>query len=343
MFEPIPLPNSDGQQTTRKVVNVTLIHPNPRNKNAPFKIDIAHQRIGHGKKWENCNSFNLTSLKAGEEIRMILDSEQTLALENIINGLRTWYKEQYNPREDIPTFQLNRVDEVIKIAPDRKKLINELIDKNYSIEIWEQLISSKPDLATKLSLSRIYESRKAIVEEMESKIKESENEEYWQQLLSKNRWIFGNSYIGIIGERRTNISSTLDHPLITEDGYLEIVEIKKPSFPFWKKTSSGEYFLYRGKYLVPHGELQCAITQGSNYIHETEREMDKRSWANSHDGIYPLKPKCLIVHGRSNNWGDPESQSYRLLNDRLHGISIVTFDHMLLRAQQTLELFNPNK
>lgn len=221
--------------------------------------------------------------------------------------------------------------------------ISELLSKGYSEDIWNSLVELNPDLATKLSLSRIYEARKAILEEMEAKIDQNETEEYWQQLLAENRWIFGNSYIGIIGERRTNISSTLDHPLITEDGYLEIVEIKKPSFPFWKKSSSGANFLYREKYLVPHGELQCAITQGSNYIYETEREMDSRSWAETHDGIYPLKPKCLIVHGRSNDWGDLESMSFRLLNDRHHGISIITFDHLILRAKQALELFNPEE
>lgn len=219
--------------------------------------------------------------------------------------------------------------------------IEELLGKGYSEEVWSALVEVNPDLATKLSLSRIYESRKSILEIMQQKIDQDEPEEYWQQLLAENRWIFGNSYIGIIGERRTNISSTLDHPLITEDGYLEIVEIKKPSFPFWKKTRSGDNYLYRDKYLVPNGELQCAITQGSNYIYETEREMDSRSWAQTHDGIYPLKPKCLVVHGRSEGWGDLESKSFRLLNDRLHGISIITFDHLILRAKQSLELFNP--
>ena len=218
-----------------------------------------------------------------------------------------------------------------------------MLKKGYSEDVWQALVETNPDLATKLSLSIIYESRKSVIDEMEKKLEQDENEEYWQKTLAKNRWIFGNSYIGIIGERRTNILSTLDHPLITEDGYLEIVEIKKPSFPFWKKTKDGKNYLYRGKYLVPNTELQSAIAQGSNYIYETEKDMDSKTWAENHDGIYPLKPKCLIVHGRSNDWEALESQSYRLLNDRLHGISIITFDHLVLRAKQTLELFKPVK
>ena len=119
------------------------------------------------------------------------------------------------------------------------------------------------------------------------------------------------------------------------------MEIKTPEFPFWKLQKDGSYFFYRNKYLVPYIELRCAITQGENYILETEKEMDSKAWAESHGGIYPIKPKCLIVHGRSDGWRDKESIAFRLLNDSLHGITVITFDHLLLRARQMVELFNP--
>jgi hypothetical protein len=131
--------------------------------------------------------------------------------------------------------------------------------------------------------------------------------------------------------------------LITEDGYLEIVEIKTPEFPFWKLKEDGSYFRYRNKYLVPHIELQCAIAQGENYILEAEKAMDSKAWADKHDGIYPIKPKCLIVYGRSKGWGELENVAFRLLNDSLHGINIITFDHLLFRAKQVVELFNQKK
>ena len=75
-------------------------------------------------------------------------------------------------------------------------------------------------------MSRIYFERKKFVDDFENNLDKDLGETYWQELLAKNRWVFGNSYIGRIGERRINIKSTLDHPLITEDGFLEIVEIK---------------------------------------------------------------------------------------------------------------------
>lgn len=308
--------------------------------------DINFHMSGTDNKYQPRLIFRKTDGNLGDRNTRSNATHIRIPFHSGADGYREFWKMiafLYRFKDLIDVGQFDDTFQVVVTDQNSAQYIKELLEKGYSEELWQALVETDPDLATKLSLSRIYESRKALVEQMEEKIDQDENEEYWQQLLAENRWIFGNSYIGIIGERRTNISSTLDHPLITEDGYLEIVEIKKPSFPFWKKTRSGESYLYRDKYLVPNAELQCAISQGSNYIYETEQEMDSRSWAETHDGIYPLKPKCLIVHGRSNDWGDLESQSFRLLNDRLHGISVITFDHLILRAKQTLELFKPEE
>jgi len=306
--------------------------------------DISFHKSGTDNKYQPRLIFRKTDENINDKSTRSDATHIRIPFHSGADGYREFWKMVaflYKFKDLIDVGQFDDTFQVVITNRNSAHYITELLEKGYSENIWEALVEANPDLATKLSLSRIYGSRKTVVDEMQVKIGQDKNEEYWQQLLANNRWIFGNSYIGIIGERRTNISSTLDHPLITEDGYLEIVEIKKPSFPFWKKTSTGANYLYREKYLVPYGELQCAITQGSNYIYETEREMDNRSWAESHDGVYPIKPKCLIVHGRSNDWSELESNSFRLLNDRHHGISIITFDHLILRAKQTLELFKP--
>lgn len=306
--------------------------------------DISFQKSGTDNKYQPRLIFRKTDEQLNDKSVKANSTHIRIPFLSGSDGYREFWKMiafLYRFKDLIDIGEFEDSFQVVVTDKNSAHYINQLLDKGYSKDLWETLVETNPDLATKLSLSRIYQSRKAIVDQMKEKIETEEPEEYWQQLLANNRWIFGNSYTGIIGERRPNISSTLDHPLITEDGYLEIAEIKKPSFPFWRKTSSGNYFMYRDKYLVPHNELQSAISQGSNYIYETEIEMDKRSWAEAHDGIYPLKPKCLIIHGRSNTWGDLESKAYRLLNDRLHGISVITFDHLILRAEQTLKLFNP--
>ena len=154
--------------------------------------------------------------------------------------------------------------------------------------------------------------------------------------------MFGAAYIRPVGERRLNIRSQTDYSMVGEDGFLDIVEIKKPGFPFWRRTRDDGSFLYRGKYPVPHEELQCAITQACNYVHEAEEKSDSQSFRDDHEGVVPIKPECLAVHGRSNSWGEKESKAFRLLNDRLHGIRVITFDHLLARARRAVELLNPD-
>ncbi|MEK9206958.1 MAG: Shedu anti-phage system protein SduA domain-containing protein, partial [Patescibacteria group bacterium] len=55
-------------------------------------------------------------------------------------------------------------------------------------------------------------------------------------------------------------------------------------------------------------------------------------------GIIPLKPKGLIVHGRNNIWDKSEWEAFRLLNDELHNIQIITFDILLERAKNVLKI-----
>ncbi|MFB6226221.1 MAG: Shedu anti-phage system protein SduA domain-containing protein [Candidatus Paceibacteria bacterium] len=345
----------------KKKTIVSAFHvPDERNGGIHhYKIDVyKFKRRGSTYDWKLQSTFR-------EEMKK--DQKECLTLdENEIENLKTFLekqdqiagledtsgkhkvitlKEDENEKsiEAVFDYFLKKEDsELVEVEENKAKIIKELMDRNYDEEIWESMIEEKPELTTRMSLARIYEERKGVIYEYEDKLDQELNEDEWQRLLKNNRWIFGSSFIGRIGEERITTSATLDHPLISEDGYLEIVEIKKPSFPFWKRKSNGDYDKYRG-YLQPHPELQGAITQGSNYILEAEKQLDSKDWEEDHDGIAPLKPKCLIVHGRSENWGNEESESFRLLNDRLHGIKIITFDHLLIRAKQTVEFFNPNE
>ncbi len=338
VIEDIELCLSDNG-LTRKILRAEVVE-NPKNKENTVEIAVVHQRRGNKESsWVDLGGKTLSQLKAGEAAKISLDTTQTkMLLKHLLNLYKIG---EEGVRMGTTVLEVANEEEVIKTDVGRARLIRKLLEGNYNQEIWNALADADPDFATQICLSRIYDQRKTVVEEFQTNISKELGEEYWQTLLSNHRWIFGNSYIGMIGERRINIKSTLDHPLITEDGYLEIVEIKKPEFPFWKLKSNKEPFLYRGKYLVSYEELQNAIVQGSNYILEIERELDSKSWTDSHEGINPIKPKCLIVHGRSEGWGKKESEAFRLLNDSLHGITVVTFDHLLTRAKQTLELFNP--
>ena len=166
-------------------------------------------------------------------------------------------------------------------------------------------------------------------------------ESYWKEFLKANKWIFGSSYIDIIQEDRLDTHHYTDIPFVVEGGFMDIVELKKPSFPFWTLDKNGSIFLYRGKFPVAHPQLQGAIAQLSGYILQAEKQVDSADFSRDHNDVIPLKPRGIVVHGRSNIWSQDHWQAFRLLNDELHGIQVITFDHLLQRARKSLEGFRP--
>lgn len=339
-IEDIELDQSTGG-LTRRVLRAEVIE-NPHDKNKSLSIGIVHQRRANTTvSWEDLGGTQLSELKGGEASKITFNTTQTKTLYDHLTNL---YKVgSGGVRSGVTVLEIVDEDQVIRTDSGRARIIKKLLEGNHEQQIWDSLVQDDPNLATKMSLARIYTERQRIIREFEENIGKNMDEAYWQKLLESNSWIFGPSYIGLVGERRVNIKSQLDHPLISEDGYLEIIEIKKPSFEFWEKKTDGTLNLYRGKYPVINTELRNALSQATNYVFEAEKEIDSIAWKKEHNNIPPLKPKCLVVHGRSSEWSEDENVAFRLLNDSLHGVSCITFDHLLSRAKQSLELVNPKR
>ncbi len=144
----------------------------------------------------------------------------------------------------------------------------------------------------------------------------------------------------IISERRLDIHHETDFPVKVHGGFMDIVEIKKPGLSFWTLARNGTHYKYRGKYLTPHPELQGAVAQTTKYILQAEKKVNDKDYINDHDGVVPLKPRGLVVHGRSNKWGDEEWEAFRLFNDELHSVQAITFDQLLAQAQRMLSIMD---
>jgi hypothetical protein len=115
------------------------------------------------------------------------------------------------------------------------------------------------------------------------------------------------------------------------DGFLDIVEIKRPEgcLQFWQNTQ--DHCNY-----VPHSDLIKAITQATKYIHEVERQADSIDFFNRVGGIKTIKPRCILIYGRSFEWNEEQQEAFRILNSSYHNLSIMTFDHILDRAKKIL-------
>ena len=328
---------------SRNCVKIELInhHYNP-SEFAGLHIEIIHQKKERkDDPWPSKNLHLDDPYLKGKSLRIELDTKQSLRLFEILKDSYAIAKEGID--EGSRTVLKNVKPEQILITDkNRVNLFRKLLDSSSSAEILKLLENDLPEeIRRKFAFNKVYEERLRVIKEFEENIGLENGESYWQQLLKKNKWIFGSAYVQIIDERRIDIHHETDFPLAVDGGFMDIAEIKKPNLPFWHKNhNSSSNYLYRGKYLIPSLELQGAISQCSKYIYQAEKQVDSVEYRADHGGIIPLKPRGIIIHGRSNDWNELEWEFFRLLNDDHHDLEIITFDHLLSRAKNALQLFS---
>lgn len=321
---------------TRRAVKLSFIksHTDP-DKFVGVHAEVLFQKRKNQKEPWPARFVNLTKVPSDFGFKFALDSAQTYELaqalqdaypigsEKISSGKRTVLRGI--GKDELVITDKNKVEALQQLS---KVLTEEDINK----WVKENLHALSADLA----LARLYHERKAKVEEFKKALERDEDENFWQKFLKENDWMFGTACVEILSERRLGIHHTTDFPLKTHGGFMDIVEIKRPGLSFWTMAKSGGHYKYRNKFLIPHPELQGALAQTTKYILQAEKKVNDKEYIDDHDGVIPLKPRGIVVHGRSNKWGEEEWEAFRLLNDEMHNVQILTFDHLLAQADRML-------
>jgi len=157
----------------------------------------------------------------------------------------------------------------------------------------------------------------------------NKNEQKWQKWFEENSWVLGSEFVRVLDERHIDVNNISDFLMEAYDGFLDIVEIKRPEggLSFWAPTQD------HGNY-VPSPALIKAITQASKYIYEIEREANSVKFLERVGNIKTVKPRCILIFGRSNDWDSNKIEAYRILNAGYHNLTIMTYDHVLTRAKR---------
>lgn len=207
--------------------------------------------------------------------------------------------------------------------PEKQKVINLIFEKNI--------------LPDELLIGIQYVIRKRAIEEFESMLKQDLKEIEWQRWFKKSSWVLGSDFVKIIGERSIDTKNIADFLVQAYDGFLDIIEIKRPSLkiPFWSEIKDHNNY-------YPSRDLIQAITQANNYLYEIERESNSQKFLDHVDGVKTIKPRCILIFGRSYGWDKEQKESFRLLNSSYHSLSIMTYDHVLERARRIIELQEVN-
>ena len=304
-----------------RLVKILLIKPTvitraifwkiPHNSN---KEDI-RLKLGRYKKPLNFNEKEeLYSLQPKSELT--LDQEEFQAL---IDFLR----ENYEPfRQGVKAFiPLDKPFEA-----ENAKQIRDLFSLP-NIEDLVKFIRDNNIIPKELEAGLRQARRAYAVSKFEKMLCQNLREQPWQHWFQANSWVLGSQFVRILDERHIDTQHITDFLMEAYDGFLDVVEIKRPEggMNFWSSTHD------HGNY-VPSIDLTKAITQASRYIYEVEREANSIKFRERVGGVKTVKPRCVLIFGRSNDWNEQQIEAYRILNASFHNLTILTYDHVLSRA-----------
>ena len=157
-------------------------------------------------------------------------------------------------------------------------------------------------------------------------------EQTYQRFLEEHYWIFGSEYSELIPNRRFIKNKEVDFPLRrTVDGYLEVIEIKKPM---------EDLFTIRdGKIVAESPAVAKAKWQVSEYLSSIDiKQNDLRV----EDDIDVEKVRGKVIIGRIDG-DDVQTKALRQLNALSTRIEIITYDQLISTAERILDILSPQQ
>ena len=333
---------------TRLVVRPELV-VNQRDAEASVKACLMHQkRHSTNEPWMDADSFNLATLRRGQEVRLSLDAGETRKLYDLLTSLYKlpiggWSKSREQHLAVVDT-DVSRI-----VSGHEKQLIEELLEQEGE-EFWSYIEELRPGLLAAAALKKQHETRRAALDLFEEQFIRDEWEEGdWQAFFESNKWIFGYSLahqiLIAVGDQPHFGGTTVsgkggqrgDFLMATEAAarFVVLVEIKVPGSPLVEG-------IYRNKVHKLGEELMGGVAQlQSNcrtWVLEGSRQEENASELEA-NRIYTYEPKGILVVGNTAQLDDRHKRAtFELFRRELRNPDIVTFDELLDRARFIVEV-----
>lgn len=334
-------PDSDGAVTFRGF-DFTIV-PNANNPAASVEITLHHRRRAKPDgPWAE-EPLRLTSLRAGEWVRLELDSDETLAL---YRQLRDLYAigGQGVPIGD-QALQVFDKDEVVAKGGLAAQ-INGLIEANGQVALFAALDAVLPDPLSVLALKQEHEARAAALTEFETHVQWGDWSELdWAKFFRANEWIFGHglNYQFLVhqqsqpnygGQDLTGSGGQRGDELFSTAGdwrFAVLVELKKPDT---KLLGSEDY--RNGAWEI-HEELSGGVAQlqanGERLTQEAQNKQNVR-YLDARRMTVAGAPKAILLIGNTAQLDtDDKRSTFGRFRQNLWNPEVLTYDELLERAR----------
>jgi hypothetical protein len=177
---------------------------------------------------------------------------------------------------------------------------------------------------------------KRLVAEVDAEIAAGHDESWWQTYFSKNILYFQSNYIRRLPKMNIMVAGTQfpDFAVVTSDGYLDIIEIKKPGTVLLKEDTSRHNFYWSA-------DVAKAISQVENYIDNIVKMADAICVKlHNEQGIdfKIIKPRGIIVAGKASDFAgsSKKADDFRRLNEGLKNVRILPYDELSQGLKNTI-------
>jgi hypothetical protein len=332
----------EDDSLARRGFDYTFV-PNPRDPEATVEITLHHQRRGKVEGTWADQPFLLHTLKAGEAIRLVLDSDETRALFRHLEELYAIGAEGV-PRGD-RAFQVHDADAVVATG-DLATHIQALVERHGERAVLAGIQALVPDPIEVVALKREHEMRSAALAEFETRLAWDDwSELEWQAFFKRNDWIFGHGldYHFLVsqqsqpdygGEDLGGKGGQRGDELMSTPGdvrFAVLVELKKPGTELLASTR------YRNGAWSIGDELSGGIAQLQANIESLLRK--------AHSGLANVRflderamsvaaPRAILLIGKTDQLDDDDKKAtFHRFRRNLWNPEVITYDELLERAR----------
>jgi len=260
------------------------------------------------------------------------------------------------PDESLSSEELNKAgkhfDHVLSELAQKKKHKKQILKKT-SLMVKDlrqeqnelkQNIAELEELKRESSIAFYIERLAELKSRFGKNYRETAGKDSWQSWLYKNNWIMGIQYLPPIENQRVSFDNIPDYLFPTLDGFIDILEIKLPSYEVIKPDLS-----HPGSYAWSP-EANKAIGQVVNYLYEMElnqlalqKKINRKYARQLCREINVIKPRAFILIGMEDGWDAETKEAFRKLNHTLHGIEVITYTELVKRGEYIINLYSESK
>lgn len=143
-------------------------------------------------------------------------------------------------------------------------------------------------------------------------------EKIFQNWIEANIWTLGIDYIKRHSAREISINSISDLMMESTDGYIDLIELKRPSMSLLSYDASHKSY-------YPSPELSKTLGQCWHYLKQLD---DFKLILEKLHKYKLLRPRIKIIAGRSDEFKDEQHDALRMINSGLTNIQIMSYDYL---------------